>query len=363
MEPSELARIHEEQVLALRARVSQLDAEIRRYRENAGAWHEAAEIIVEAVRAVEPYPRVKQTPLDKALLSPYSMSAVADVSDLHVGEFIRPEETEGFGSFNWLIAQQRMFQYTEKLIGWTAMHRRSFLVPKLHIFAKGDYVSGDIHDELRRTNEFPTPVQAVNAGHLLGEFIARLSAHYDEIEVDCVGADNHGRLVPKPQKKQKAANSFSFIVHAIAQKYVANSKNVKFVIAEGMKMVVPVNGHSFLIEHGDEVKAYMGIPYYGMGRMLGREARRRMREEGLRFNYWSIGHWHVPAIVEGEILVNGSLSGTSEYDHSQGRHADPAQVSYMVHPKYGVFDWTAWKFKRSEDKDGRETQGKTGSGA
>jgi hypothetical protein len=44
-----------------------------------------------------------------------------------------------------------------------------------------------------------------------------------------------------------------------------------------------------------------------------------------KFDYISIGHWHVPAIIDGNILVNGNLPGTTEFDHIQGRHAAPSQ--------------------------------------
>lgn len=85
-----------------------------------------------------------------------------------------------------------------------------------------------------------------------------------------------------------------------------------------------------------------GIPYYGMERDRAREAMKRQHTEK-GFDYISIGHWHVPAIIGGNILVNGSLPGTTEFDHLVGRHASPAQVSFMVHPKFGLFNWVAWK--------------------
>jgi DNA repair exonuclease SbcCD nuclease subunit len=93
----------------------------------------------------------------------------------------------------------------------------------------------------------------------------------------------------------------------------------------------------------------------GMMRQAGKEANKHMRmlmekqrvefdkihaEYG--FDYVTLGHFHVPNIIDNQIIVNGSLSGTSEFDEGVGRYAKPAQVSFMVHPKFGYFDYTPW---------------------
>jgi hypothetical protein len=60
---------------------------------------------------------------------------------------------------------------------------------------------------------------------------------------------------------------------------------------------------------------------------------------GKGFHYWSTAHFHTPFFLENRHIGNGSLSGTSEFDHSQGRHAKPCQVAFLVHPKHHVFNF------------------------
>jgi hypothetical protein len=62
------------------------------------------------------------------------------------------------------------------------------------------------------------------------------------------------------------------------------------------------------------------------------------------FDYINIGHWHMGRFME-PLIMNSALSGTSEYDHSAGRFGKPGQVSYLVHKKHGVFNFTSWKFE------------------
>src|SRR6185312_15027171 len=103
-----------------------------------------------------------------------------------------------------------------------------------------------------------------------------------------------------------------------------------------------VQGKRFLLAHGHHIMGQAGIPFYGMERSRAREAVKRAAEPNKMFDYMSMGHWHVPAIISGNILINGSLPGCTEFDHLQGRYAPPSQVSFLVHPRHGMFGWTPW---------------------
>jgi len=339
-DPQFHVRVQEETIAHLRAKLKQTEDRLQTYREEGGQQREIAGALAEAVKAIEPYPRVSYK-LDKSPAKLVTLSA--DVSDLHIGEVVDRDEIEGLNVFNFETAERRMFTYASHLIKWTAIQRRAYPIKELVVQTKGDYVSGGIHQELLATNEFPVPVQAVKAGHLLGEFVARLAPHFDKVRVLAVGADNHGRLNPKPQAKQKASNSFSFIVHDIAQMYLNRHSNVEWINAVGMKMIAEIGGHRFLIEHGDTIRGWQGLPFYGIVRHMMKESMKRMGVTDRDFHYYSLAHFHCPYILENRIFGNGSLSGTSEYDHACGRHADPAQVSYLVHPEHGTFNWVPWR--------------------
>ena len=104
----------------------------------------------------------------------------------------------------------------------------------------------------------------------------------------------------------------------------------------------------------------MGIPWYGIERDLGRESRRRLDrlQEQLRrdapveglMDYGLGAHWHTPFVGPSfRYLVNGSLSGTNEFDHSCGRHAPPQQVAALISPKHGLFGPVAWRLDTEEE--------------
>jgi len=334
-----------EQISHLRKELALRDTQIAKLHRSSGERQILATVIQETIDSLPPLaPMPYRVP--RRIQHDVKMAAVLKLSDWHIGEVIRPEETENFGVFNWDIAQKRVSYIVQKLIAWTQTHRMAFNIPFLYVFCEQDFISGNIHKELEVTNEFPLPVQAVRAGQLLAKAIAELAPHFPEVRICECGGDNHSRLNPKPQAKQKATNSMGYIVYAIANELLRKHTNISVQEQEGMTFLANVVGQKFLLEHGDGVKGSLGFPWYGIARKKHREAFRRMlvrRKRDIGFDFMSFGHWHVPSIIEEVCLVNGSLSGTTEFDHSQGRHANPSQVSFLVSPKHGYFYWTAWK--------------------
>lgn len=328
------------QLLHYKSKSDQLEKQVKTLLTDRGHFAELISDLKRSIPAIDPYPR-QLIESDGALKTP--VAAVIKLSDWQIGEVIDPKETEGFGKFNQEIAEERVFKLVQKVNGWIKMHRNAgFVVPELHVFSEADLISGNIHYELEVTNEFPVTIAIEKAGMLLAEAVAQWAAYFDKVVLWEMSADNHGRLTRKNQAKQGAKNNYSRLAHIFANARLEKHTNVVPVLGEGTKLLADVVGKKFLIAHGHHIMGQMGIPYYGMARDKAREAVKRMNTE-LTFDYLSIGHWHVPAIIDGNILVNGSLPGTTEFDHMQGRHAAPSQVSFMVHPEHGLFNWTAWK--------------------
>lgn len=322
----------------LRAQLAERDSTIRKYRESRGGQIELAKEICLAIKASAPCKLVPYTARDR---SKSEVALVMNLSDLHIGELIRPAETGGFGAFNYAIAEARADLYVRNLLDWVATQRHSYNIPDLTVFGIGDYISGDLHQELLVSNEFPLPGQTARAASLISRIMRTAAPHFRSVTFHGVGADNHGRLQKKPQAKQKAANNMSFLVHALVEAEMRQHVNFKLIAYEDMSPLIEVGGHNFVVTHGDTIKSVMGIPWYGLERFIGKEAIRRMGQR--EFHYVNCGHYHTPIFLP-KLLMNGSLSGTTEFDHACGRYGPPAQISYLVHRKHGVFNYVAWKF-------------------
>jgi hypothetical protein len=235
------------------------------------------------------------------------------------------------------------------------MHRQSYRIDECAVIVTGDLISGDIHEELRVTNEFPTPVQCVKAAEILTEQITNLAPSFKEVKIHFIVEDNHSRLTKKPQAKEAGFNSFNYVVGKIASIYLAKHDNVVFNIYPQHEKVVSVSSRQYLIMHGHGLPQYFGVPWYSIERRAGRESTARMQEimthsdiekraKEIGFHKIVFGHFHIP-FDHALYSCCGSVSGTDAYDHSFGRHADPSQSAWMVHPRYGEFDRTNFNLK------------------
>jgi hypothetical protein len=265
-------------------------------------------------------------------------SVVLCVNDWHYGAVQASSEVEGFGKFSPEICTERVMGLADKVIKWVEVQRSGYCLDDLTVLALGDFISGDIHDELRITNAFPTPVQSTGAGVLLSDMVAKLAPAFARTSVHFVVPDNHGRLTKKPQAKEEGLNSHNYVVGFVAAERLKAHKAVEFAMYPQYETTVDVRGRRYLLCHGHGVMGWMGFPYYGVERKIAREALRRMNgPDPRRFDKVIMGHWHAP-MAHQWYWISGSISGTDAFDHKNARHAPPSQAAWLVHPKYGEFN-------------------------
>lgn len=325
------------EVVHLRQRVKELEAAKASERAATG---EALEIVHELRTAIAQASPVKMT-YQPGASSAADCTHVLHLTDWHYGAITKRDDVDGFGEFSPDIAESRIHALGQAIIKKTEAQRHGYNVPKLHILGTADFISGGIHQELLVTNAFPEPVQAVRCGYALGALLFMFAPHFDVIEADLVTLDNHGRLTKKPQAAEGGLNNWCYVVAEIAKHYVGRQSNIDVRIHAKSSALVREGPERYLCFHGHQVKAWAGIPYYGLDRRVALEAVKRMGLPETGFTKLVSGHLH-HAIDGMAWNLGGSLSGTDDHDHSCGRHAPPHQTSWFVHPKHGEFDFTRW---------------------
>ena len=263
-------------------------------------------------------------------------------TDWHIGQKTNPAYIEEFGAFDYSHAVARVGRFGQCIVNKTEAARKAYNVPTCHVIGTADWVSGDIHEELVRTNEFPCPVQAVKAGYLFGSFVLGLAQHFETVEVDVLTAGNHDRITKKNQAEDGGLNSWGYVATEIAKQHLSACANVRFRIHLGLSDIITVGSQRYLIAHGHGIQGTWGIPFYGIERRKQKEAMARMNmPEAKHFDRIVIGHFHT-ALNHEHWMIGGSLPGTGAFDHEQGRQSRAHQTSWFVHPKHGEFDWTRW---------------------
>jgi hypothetical protein len=262
-------------------------------------------------------------------------------SDWHSYEEISREGTRGFNEYNAAVMAQRVRRLVETHIdikdrleaggGWNFR--------KLVIASNGDYVPGTIH-ELERHSDAPNTAMAVyGTGLILAQALRDLAGQYEEIEIFCTSG-NHGRWPDAKRMQQKdPLRNWDTLVTLFAREHLRSVPNIKWYIPDAYSVGFQVYRWSFLQTHGHDIKSWGGIPFYGIQRFASNINALEASRAGM-INYFLVSHFHQfssLSIAAGELFVNGSVCGGTEYTiNSMGKSDRPSQMMAGIHPDHGV---------------------------
>jgi hypothetical protein len=132
------------------------------------------------------------------------------LSDLHLGEVVKPEDVFGVNAFNMEVAAQRIHTLAHNTLDILTNHLKSDY-PGLVLLLNGDIVSGCIHEELLITNEQPIMPVVIRAYELLAWFIEQMYQTIGKVQVFCCHG-NHSRTFKKPLYKESALSSYDWLI-------------------------------------------------------------------------------------------------------------------------------------------------------
>lgn len=325
----------EHQNFYLKKQISGLEKELKHFKTEDGRLSEFFADLKTAVVTTKPKKIYIQNNRNVKVSS--NISAVLCLSDWHIGEVTDSKKIENVCSYNYNIATRRVEKLVQNFIDWCKLQKSMYQIKEVVIPVLGDLLSGNIHYELEVSNEFPITTQIVKASELLSIAISEISRFFP-CRCEFISWDNHSRLTKKMQFKQGPENSYGALVGTLVQEKLKNLSNINFNLYLQDKKLVNIQGFNYLCEHGGEIKSWLGIPFYGIERMVGSEAKTRLGQVDRQFKKMLIGHWHQP-IRSQYFIVNGALSGSNELDHAVGRFCKPCQISFLCHPKFADFNF------------------------
>lgn len=291
------------------------------------------------------------------------VSAVMHTTDSHMGAMQEADEIEGLNTYNPEICRRRNIGFATTSLDYFQMMRHAYNVKELHWILTGDLISGDIHDELKITNAFPSPMQVAQAGKLHAEQGAMLAPHFDKIVIHFIAADNHARLTKKPQQAEAGMNSLNYLVGVLMKEYLARHSNIDFRLYPVSEKVVAVENTQYLCTHGHNIQGWMGVPWYGIERQVGRESTARLAhimraqtdklvEMARKIGFHKLLHGHFHTYFNHPLFTaSASVQGTTTLDHSKGRYCEPGQSAWLVHPKYSEFARTNFQLTRFDQQE------------
>jgi len=327
---------------ALISENSKLKRQLKKILQNRGSEELNLERLTSDIQTIKPFPIIykpqKQGDKKEATL-------VSLLADFHIGA---KEYIPGFNKFDYSIACRRVNTYLKKVLDWCELHRNSYIVDEICICCLGDMISGDIHDELIRTNEFSCPEQVKKASELLSSLFASLAPHFKKVRIEFVVPDNHSRVTQKIEFAD-GTNSYNYLVGHLTKALVSGHKNIEFNIYPQIQQIIKVHDRRYLIMHGNCVRGGGGalFPMTGITRKLWRESHLRMNmSEDMHFDKILMGHYHAPCNTP-DLGISGCLVSSTGFDMSAARHTPACITSFFVCGKY-EFDYTEFWLNEGE---------------
>lgn len=264
----------------------------------------------------------------------------AILSDLHFDEVVRPEEMNGVNAYNRRIAEKRLKRWTEKVCSLPSDYVTGLDYDGACLFLGGDVFSGDIHEELRRTNEATIAESVAHWLDPLRAAIAAVVETYGKVTVDVV-AGNHGRnpLERRSPAKGRARDNFDTLMGWLLARDFQGDSRVEFVVAEGTDLIRPVYTTKYLLTHGDQARGGSGIAgALSPLMLLAHRKGKKQSAVGQPYDVMVVGHWHQYMHLAGQgLIVNGSLKGMDEYAAvSNFPFEPPQQALWITTPEHSV---------------------------
>lgn len=301
-------------------RVGELEALMDRY------------VAVKPADAVVPKwltPKVKRN-------GPHRATALLMLSDLHLDEVVDVHEMAGMNSYNRAIAEQRLERLVEGVVKLTSTYVAGVHFDGITVALNGDILTGDIHDELARTNEAPTPASIAHWVPKLASALAYLADTFGRVHVPCTDG-NHDRSYKRTPTKQRAESSFAWIIYNWLADLLRDDERITFSITTAESQVYPIYGTTFHQVHGDGFRSAGGVGgiYPSMLKYIARMDQ-MWAAQGTIIDCHLFGHWHQYKTDE-RFIVNGSMKGFDQYAKANGFGFEPPrQALAIVTPERGI---------------------------
>lgn len=262
--------------------------------------------------------------------------AVAQLTDTHFDEVIKPEEVGFYNAYDRRIAELRLHRWADGVIRVGHDYVAGVELEGLAVFATGDIFSGDIHAELKESNEDHLYSSVVHWTEQIIAALTLLADGYGRVHVAAV-VGNHGRSTVKPVYKGRARSNVEWLMwRGVAQRLAAD-KRLTFQVGDGMDLRVDLMGTRYLLTHGDQFHGGSGISGAMAPLMLGVH-RKNLRQGtiGDPIDIMVMGHFHQLLTLPG-LIVGGSMKGLDEFAYGINvRPEIPQQAFWLQTPEHGI---------------------------
>ena len=260
--------------------------------------------------------------------------AIAVMSDWQLGK--------ATPTYSSQICKERIELYADKVLEIVNLQRLDHPVKTLHVTMLGDMIEGELifPGQAYEIDASLFTQVAVDGPEIMGDFVRRMSTNFEKVVVHCVPG-NHGYLGGRSRRDMHKQSNADRILYRIGQLVTKDLTNVEWQIADDWWHIADLGEKCrFLLAHGNQVKGYNGIPWYGWTRkVLGWRSLERIWPQ-FEFDHVLAGHFHTPVNIYTNgirLWVNASTESHNPYALEQLAAAgEPAQWLLFAKAGKGV---------------------------
>ncbi len=252
-------------------------------------------------------------------------------SDAQVGETVDKDEVQGVSEYNSEIYAERLERWGDKIELFKKQDQRSLGLNKLVVAHLGDQIEGEtVYAGQSFYIDQPAVDQLFLSVELEARQLLRLAGLFSRVEVFCVPG-NHGRLGVKGQMHKRT--NMDYIFYKVLKMTLQHQSNIRIYVSESPGMIVKHGEFVFAYKHGDHIRSYVGLPYYG----LERDYHRMQVLYNMRIHYEFVAHFHQPANIKDNIFINGAMPGGSDLSINVMTQSNrPSQTIFYFDHKEGI---------------------------
>lgn len=309
-----------------------------------------------APKSYEPAPGILR-PNRKGGSEGRPQSAVLLLSDTHIGQVVEPDQTQGFGRYDFPTFLHRL-KYLEESVASILQDHTTTKVEELVVCLGGDFLHGALNHSAEAAQRNTLFTQFFAGSHAIAQFLRNVAPLAPKVRIYCT-VGNHTRWgnQHKMPTEQRYSNLDSFL-YAHVQALTRELPTLEWNIDAQPFALFDVQGFKFHLSHGDQLRGgdrALGIPNHSVARMISSTSQMFGKRGDPAPHYYLVGHLHRSIVLphaRGSVLINGGFPGLDGYGLASGFAAvDPSQLFFLVHSKYGktaTYDILLGNAKESE---------------
>ena len=285
---------------------------------------------LEAFEAVKPVNAFTIKP--KLASTTGEATVVVLASDWHIEERVDPDTINDLNDHNLAIAKKRAVEFFQASLRLTQILGKDVKITTMVLALLGDFITGDIHEEMMETAELEPTHAIMEVFRLLSSGIQFL---LDNSELDLVipcHSGNHARTTKETRHATEAGHSLEYLLYQMLADRFIKETRIKFIIPRSYHSFVTVYDEVIRFHHGHNLRYGGGV---GGLTIPVNKAIAQWNKSRKDVTIDCFGHWHT-RFDGGNFLANGSNIGFNAFAVSiKASYDRPSQTLFLIDKKRG----------------------------